>query len=69
MESEIGSLEISLPPLPSGSVIWENYNEFLFDFEEELKESGFNEKEIQIMNFSEYIYFVKKWIRGDEDTV
>lgn len=54
-----------LPPtIPSGTEIWESYNEFSFDFEKNLSKKGYKKKDIESMKHSEYIFFVKQWISG-----
>ena len=49
--------------IKTGSIIWEKYNEFYFDFTESLKNEGYKPLDFQEMKYSELIYFIKKWIR------
>jgi len=50
------------PNIPSGSLIWEEYNEFYFDFTENLKLLGFKKKDFDLMGFEEFIHHTQEWI-------
>jgi len=50
--------------IPTGTTIWENYNEFSYDFELDLPKEGYKKKDIETMKHSEYTKFVKNWLSG-----
>lgn len=50
--------------ITSGTLIWEEYNLFYFDFVGSLKKEGFHKKDFDLMSFSEFIKYLKNWIRG-----
>ena len=55
---------VSEETLPSGSVIWENFNEFYYDFIKSLKAEGFQKKDFQEMKISEYTDYARVWIKA-----
>ena len=55
---------VSEDGLPSGSVIWENFNEFYYDFVKSLKAEGFRKKDFQEMKISEYTDYARIWINA-----
>lgn len=48
---------------PSGTVIWEQFNEFMADFYQARKEQGYKSKDLQLMPTREYIDFIEEWLR------
>jgi len=46
----------------SGTIIWENFNEFMADFYLKREEEGFRKKDIQRMPMPEFISFINEWI-------
>jgi len=52
------------PKQPSGSLIWEEYNEFQTYFENVTKEEGYNKKDLETLPVNELIYFMSKWIES-----
>jgi hypothetical protein len=54
--------EISSRHPPSGTKIWEDFNEFMADFYEKREEQGYRAKDLEIMPTREYIEFTKEWL-------
>lgn len=52
------------PKQPSGSFIWEEYNEFQTYFENVTKEEGYNKKDLESLPVNELIYFMSKWVKS-----
>lgn len=49
---------------PSGTRIWERFNEFMADFYLQRKEQGYKDKDLEIMPTQEYIGFIREWLSG-----
>lgn len=47
---------------PSGTVLWESFNEFMADFFQQREEQGYKGKDLQTMPTSEYISFITEWL-------
>lgn len=47
---------------PSGTVVWEHFNEFMADFYQARKEQGYKDKDLQLMPTREYINFIEEWL-------
>ena len=54
--------EITSRRLPSGTRIWEDFNEFMAHFYEKREEQGYRAKDLEIMPTREYIEFIKEWL-------
>ena len=52
------------PKQPSGSFIWEEYNEFQTYFEKVTKDEGYNKKDLETLPVNELIYFMSKWVKS-----
>ena len=52
------------PKQPSGSSIWEAYNEFQTYFAKFTLEEGYEERDIINMPFNELIYFMSRWVKA-----
>lgn len=50
---------------PSGTVIWERFNEFMADFYRKRQDEGFRDEDLQMMPVREYMDFVKEWLRNN----
>jgi len=48
---------------PSGTVIWEDFNEFMADFYQAREEQGYKDKDLQLMPTREYVDFVEEWLK------
>lgn len=46
----------------SGTVIWEDFNEFMADFYQTRKEQGYRDKDLQLMPTREYLDFIQEWL-------
>ena len=49
---------------PSYTVIWDAYNEFHFDFKEQMRGENLNPDDIDELPFNELIAIMKTWIRN-----
>ncbi len=49
--------------IDSGTVIWKNYNEFYFEFQESLEQEGYGSLDFEEMKFDEMIFYIKRWIK------
>lgn len=49
---------------PSGTRIWERFNEFMADFYLQRKQQGYKDKDLEIMPTQEYIGFTHEWLSG-----
>lgn len=47
---------------PSGTVIWEDFNEFMADFYQAREEQGYKDKDLQLMPTRESLDFIEEWI-------
>lgn len=52
------------PKQPSGSVIWEGYNEFQTYFKAVTTEEGYDEKDLESLPINELIYFMSRWVKS-----
>ena len=50
--------------LIAGSKIWTAYNEFIFDFTNQMKKEGFKKKDIESLPKSNLIRYMKAWLSG-----
>ncbi len=48
--------------LPSGTTVWEHFNEFMADFYQRREEQGYKDKDLQLMPTREYIDFIQEWL-------
>ncbi len=48
---------------PSGTVIWEHFNEFMADFYQAREEQGYKDKDLQLMPTREYVDFIEEWLQ------
>ena len=56
-------VEVGIEGLPSGTVIWDEFNEFMADFYQERKAEGFMHKDLQMMPVPEYVRFIEDWLK------
>lgn len=49
--------------VPTGTLIWKNYNEFYFEFQTSLKKEGYGKLDFKEMKFDELIFYIRKWIK------
>lgn len=49
---------------PSGTMIWEQFNEFMADFYKKREQQGYKGKDLQLMPTREYIDFIEEWLAG-----
>ena len=56
-------VEVGIEGLPSGTVIWDEFNEFMADFYQKREAEGFRDKDLQMMPVPEYVGFIEKWVR------
>jgi hypothetical protein len=47
---------------PSGTVVWEHFNEFMADFYQKREEQGYKDKDLQVMPTQEYVTFAREWL-------
>ena len=52
------------PKQPSGSVIWEDYNEFQTYFKAVTAEEGYDQKDLESLPINELIYFMSRWVKS-----
>ncbi len=55
-------VEVGIDGVPSGTVIWEQFNEFMADFYQDREAEGFGGKDLQMMPVPEYVGFIEAWI-------
>jgi hypothetical protein len=53
---------VGLTNVDSPSVIWEQFNEFTYDFYERRKAQGYSKGDLKMMPVPQYIQFIKQWI-------
>ncbi len=58
--------EITSHRPPSGTKIWEDFNEFMADFYERREEQGYKARDLEIMPTREYTGFIKEWLEERE---
>lgn len=51
---------------PSGTVIWERFNEFMADFYQQREAQGYRGEDLKTMPTSEYIGFITQWLEEVE---
>lgn len=56
---EMGPLD-----LPNATVIWDDFNLFLFDFYQAREEQGYRKKDLRLMPTREYLDFIQDWLEG-----
>ncbi|MCY3868925.1 MAG: hypothetical protein OXG87_05160 [Gemmatimonadetes bacterium] len=56
-------IEVGIEGLPSGTVIWDQFNEFMADFYQKREAEGFRDKDLQMMPVPEYVGFIEEWVR------
>jgi hypothetical protein len=49
---------------PSGTKIWELFNEFMADFYLQRKEQGYKDKDLEIIPTQEYVGFIQEWLQA-----
>lgn len=47
---------------PSPTLIWENYNRFLYDMNKQLRRDAFSEDDIASLPFSNFILLARQWV-------
>jgi hypothetical protein len=50
----------------SVTIIWDNFNLFMTDFELTATARGYEQKDIQAMGVHEFIHFIKEWLRENK---
>ena len=50
--------------LSSGKSIWTMYNEFSNNFDKITQQEGYSKEDIALMPWSEYIDYIRQWIRN-----
>ncbi len=55
-------VEVGINGVPSGTVIWEQFNEFVANFHHEREAEGFRDKDLEMMPVPEYIGYIKDWV-------
>jgi hypothetical protein len=58
-------VESGLRKAPSGTKIWESFNEFMADFYYKRKKEGYKDKDLEMMPVLEFIDFINDWIKSD----
>jgi hypothetical protein len=53
-----------IPTADNPSLIWDNYNLFMADFDIKRKKEGWKQKDLEGMPIPEFIHFVEEWIRS-----
>jgi hypothetical protein len=48
-------IEVDTRRLPSGTRVWEDFNEFMADFYEKRKTEGYKDKDLQMMPVPEFV--------------
>lgn len=48
---------------PSGTRIWESFNEFMADFYQEREEQGYKGEDLKTMPTQEYVDFIEEWLK------
>ncbi len=56
--------EMSPRKLASATVIWDDFNQFAFDFYQAREEQGYKDKDLRLMPTREYLDFVQEWLEG-----
>ena len=56
-------VEVGIDGVPSGTVIWEQFNEFMADFYQDREAEGFRrQRSTEMMPVPEYVGFIEAWI-------
>lgn len=55
---------VGLTKLKPPSVIWNDFNEFMADFDAERRKDGFKDKDIYDMPTTEFIAFINEWLQN-----
>ena len=55
-------VEVEVGKLPSATVLWKEFNEFMADFYQERSAEGFGGRDLDMMPVPEYVGFIKDWI-------
>lgn len=50
---------------PSGTVVWEHFNEFMADFYQRREEQGYRDRDLQLMPTREYVDFIQEWLEDN----
>lgn len=58
--------EMGSSRLPSATVIWDDFNQFAFDFYQAREEQGYKDKDLQLMPTREYLEFVQEWLENGD---
>jgi hypothetical protein len=59
---------VGLTNVDSPSVIWEQFNEFTYDFYERRKAQGYSKGDLKMMPVPQYIPFIKQWITSNHSS-
>lgn len=52
------------PKQPSGSIIWEEFNEFQTYFDKVTAEEGYEEDDLDTLPINELIYYMSRWVKS-----
>jgi hypothetical protein len=55
-------VEVGIGGLPGGTVIWDEFNEFMADFYQKREAEGLRDKDLQMMPVPEYVGFIEDWV-------
>jgi hypothetical protein len=55
-------VEVEVLHAPSGTRIWEHFNEFMADFYMQRQAEGYRDRDLDIMPIPEYIAFMQEWL-------
>ncbi len=55
-------VEVGINGVPSGTMIWEQFNEFMANFYHEREAEGFRGKDLDMMPVPEYLGFIEAWV-------
>jgi hypothetical protein len=59
---------VGLTAVDSPSVIWNNFNEFNYDFYQRRKAQGYSKDDLKMMPVPQYIRFITQWIDSNRRT-
>ena len=55
-------VQIGFAGIPSGTAMWEEFNEFMADFYQKREADGYRDKDLQMMPVPEYVGFIQDWV-------
>ena len=56
---------LGLTDVKSPTVIWNNFNEFNYDFYQRRKAQGYSQDDLKMMPVPQYIRFITQWIQSN----